>query len=42
MSGTLYAEAFSGGLNGFIEVKEGVMNDRILDLMASRAHPRKS
>ena len=32
--GDIVCRSFSGELNGFFEVKEGAMNDRILDLMA--------
>ena len=39
--GDIVCRSFSGGLNGFIEVKEGVMNDRILDLMAVKGTPEE-
>jgi hypothetical protein len=32
--GDVVCRSFSGKLNGFLEVKEGVVNDRILELMA--------
>jgi hypothetical protein len=31
--GDIVCKSFGGGLNGFIEVKEGVINDKILDLL---------
>lgn len=37
--GDIVCRSFSGPLNGFIEVKEGVINERILDLMATKGTP---
>jgi hypothetical protein len=35
--GDIVCKSFSGELNGFIEVKEGVMNEKILDLMFTKS-----
>ncbi len=40
--GDIVCRSFSGGLNGFMEVKEGVINDRILDLMAVEGTPEEA
>jgi hypothetical protein len=39
--GDIVCNSFSGGLNGFIEVKEGVVNDKILDLMFTKGTPEE-
>ena len=37
--GDIVCKSFSGRLNGFIEVKEGVINEKILDLMVTKGTP---
>jgi hypothetical protein len=39
--GDIVCRSFSGDLNGFLEVKEGPMNDRILDLMSTSGTPEE-
>ena len=39
--GDIVCKSFSGRLNGFIEVKEGVINEKILDLMATKGTPEE-
>ena len=39
--GDIVCRSFSGSLNGFIEVKEGVINKKILDLMNTKGTPEE-